>query len=248
MKKLFAIVILLLLSTSAFAQVPNDLDLPFDMPNGKDIGKPVPKAPPEDTEIEEDPPSFYGSPIPSENLTLCYVVDISCSMGIHVSQYIDENGNLVPAPGQRNKNRLDRAKAELIRSVRALPRSFKFNIVAYGCSIQTFTGSAALVKAEQHNKTAAVNWIQGLMINGGTGTGFAVALALSNKELRSVILLTDGAPGCFGHDGMALHKRIINNANTQGAIITVFGIQATGSYRQFCMDVAADNGGSYVGL
>jgi Mg-chelatase subunit ChlD len=69
-------------------------------------------------------------------------------------------------------------------------------------------------------------------------------VALADKENRSVVLLTDGAPNCGASD-IDGHRRMIRAHNTQGATINVFGIAASGTYRSFCQNVATDSGGSY---
>ncbi len=75
----------------------------------------------------------------------------------------------------------------------------------------------------------------------------------------AVVLLTDGLPN-YGipltlhpntPQGTQLvaqfdaHRRVIRDANAQGATIDVFGVAATGLMRSFCQSVASDSGGSY---
>lgn len=216
---------------------PNeDLDLPFEKPTPENTPQEI-QVPEEEPDPEEEPPTFHGEPIPSENSTIFYVIDASCSMGWDNRSYVDENGN------RRTGNRMQRAKSELRRSVAALPRTFSFNIIAYGCSIQRFRG--AMVEANAQNKAAAIGWVNGRNPNDGTMTGPATAAALQDRNNMSVVLLTDGAPNC-GASGMNGHRSLIRNSNTQNAVITVFGIGASGSLRNFCQQVAADNAGSYV--
>lgn len=222
--------------TAAPNTAKSNLDLPMTKPQGE-ITTPQLPPPPEEPEPEEEPPTFHGEPIPSENSTIFYVIDESCSMGWDNRSYVDDEGNT------RSGNRMARAKSELRKSVRALPRSFKFNIIAYGCSIKRHRG--AMVEATPNNKNAAVGWINGLNPNDGTMTGPATAAALADKNNMSVVLLTDGSPNC-GASGTSGHRNVINAANTQNAVITVFGIGATGSLRSFCQQVASDNGGTYV--
>lgn len=158
-------------------------------------------------------------------------------MGWDRRSYVDDEGN------SRNGYRIDRAKAELRKAIRALPRNFKFNMLGYGCSLRRFRNG--MVDADAGTKNSAVAWVNGLRPSGGTMTGPATAQGLAIKENKSVILLTDGAPNC-GASGYNGHKNVIRSANTQRAIITVFGIGASGSLRTFCQDVARDNGGNYV--
>jgi hypothetical protein len=216
----------------------NDLDLPMPRPAiGEITESEVPEPPPEEPDPEEEPPEFYGEPIPTESSTIFYVCDTSCSMGWDNKSYVDDEGNTA------NGNRMARAQSELRRGVMSLPKAFKFNIIGYGCSIRRFRN--AMVEANGGNKAAAVGFINSMFPSGGTMTGPATAQGLADKENKAVILLTDGAPNC-GASGFGGHRAVIRAANTQNAIVTVFGIGATGSLRAFCQGIAADNGGNYV--
>jgi hypothetical protein len=214
------------------------LDLPLEAPAGGlergEIQYPEPEPEPPG---EEEPPEFYGEPIPTEGSTIFYVCDESCSMAWDQRPYVDDEGNT------RSGYRMDRAKSELRKAIRQLPKSFRFNLIGYGCSIKRFRNG--LVEADAGNKGSALTWINSMNPGGGTMTGPAVAQALAVKENKSVVLLTDGAPNC-GASGFAGHKTVIKSNNTQSAIITVFGIGAYGSLKAFCQQIARDNGGNYI--
>lgn len=222
-----SVLILLLASLSLAQDLPSqpDLDLPiipehYD-PKNRAPG-PIPK-PDGDDARDEPPPVFFGEEIDAESDSIFYVIDFSCSMG-----------------------RLDRdvkAKTEFARSVKALPPSFRFNVVVYSCQLSLW--SPVMRKADTANKAEAVAFVEARHPHSGTGTGPAVGLALTtDRQNMSVVLLTDGAPNC-GADGAAGHRAMIQNMNTQGATINVFGIDASGEWRAFCQDVAADSGGAY---
>lgn len=180
--------------------------------------------PPEGDPRDEPPPVFFGEEIESENDTIIYVIDCSGSMG---------------------RNRMDKAKAELKRSISGLPSNFSFNIISYHCYMIGLWPS--LQRATDSNKDSARAWVDTLGASGGTATGPATALALNEKQVMSVVLLTDGGPNC-GASGKDGHRRMINDANSQRATISVFGISASGDYRAFCQQVAADSGGAYTDL
>src|SRR5947208_17100100 len=101
----------LLLASCCFAlDRPNDptLDLPVE--------KPLPPGhynrPPDPPENGDDgPPHFYGQEVKSENGTIFYVIDISGSMAYDRQEYLGPDG------ATHMGNRLDRAKAELVRSI-----------------------------------------------------------------------------------------------------------------------------------
>lgn len=181
------------------------------------------------------PPVIYGEELDSENDTIFYVLDISCSMDWDTRSYTSLDGKT------KRGTRMDRAKAELARSIMGLAPNFKFNIISFDCSTRQW--QREMQPADDANKSAGIAWVMAQDPIGATGTGPATALALSDKDNMMVVLLTDGAPNCPGL--MSQHRTIISNANTQGATINVFGIAADGSYRAFCQSVASDSGGSY---
>ncbi|MBL4847853.1 MAG: VWA domain-containing protein [Planctomycetes bacterium] len=196
---------------------------------------------PEEDDDDDDPrdtppPTIYGEEIDTESDTIYYVIDISYSMMTDRQSYTTIDQTIGSGP------RIDRAKAELIKSVRGLSDNFSFNVIAYDCS--TTSWQSAMQEATDGNKNSAIAWVTALRPRGATGTGPAAALALAEKDNMAVVLLTDGSPNC-GASGTAGHRAMIATANTQGASINVFGIAATGRYRAFCQAVAADSGGSY---
>jgi len=222
-------------------------DLEMDLPVEKPVfGKPAkaPDPPKPTNPIPEIPPTIYGKDLKSESGTIFYVIDISGSMGWEIGQYVTLDGKVASG------HRLDRAKVELIRSILTLPKSFKFTLLAYDCSV--YVWNAKLVPAIDQNKKSAIEWINELKPQGATGTGPATVQALQIKENKLLILLTDGAPNCGAGNGqgdwscMEAHLSQIHWANTQHARIDVFGISATSVFKQFCLDVASQNGGSYT--
>ncbi len=221
---------------------PTNLDLPLEKPVYVNPN-PTPEEPeptPDDGDTDdprdEPPPVIYGEEIDSENDTIFYVLDISGSMDWDTQSYTTLDG------GSARGTRMERAKTELMRSIMGLSRNFKFNIIAFDCGTRRWQQS--MQEANDANKQAGLAWVRALRPTGATGTGPATALALGDKENMSVVLLTDGAPNC-GANGFNGHRSMISNANSQGATINVFGIAASGSYRQFCQNVASDSGGSY---
>jgi hypothetical protein len=228
------------------------VDLPVEKPEPK---KPQPPKPPEpDPPIEQGddkPPTIYGREIKSENDTVFYVIDISGSMQWDYAQYTTPDGQVTSGV------RMDRAKAALVTSVLSLPQNFKFNVLAYDCTIRQW--QAQMMPADDPTKASARGWIMGLIPAGGTATGPAVAAALQLKDNKVVVLLTDGEPNCgagpVNPDGSVssanlgpvcdAHRSMIRSNNTQGAVVNVFGIGAVGLFQTFCQQVAGDNGGTY---
>ena len=118
------------------AGMPTDLDLPMEKPAY--TGEPVPEEPPEEPDIEdpsdEPPPTIYGEEIDSENDTIFYVLDISGSMGWDSQSYTTVDGTSARGP------RIDRAKAELTRSIMALSASLALvtlTVPLAGCNVDS---------------------------------------------------------------------------------------------------------------
>jgi len=211
----------------------------MDLPIGTDhhaAGGPVLPADP--IQPEEDPPvTIYDEEVPVERGSIIYVIDVSGSMASGWEPYTNVNGHVIYG------NRLSRAKAELHRSIAALPVTYRFNVVAYDCSIQPL--HLATVKATDENKAEAFAWVNSLRARSATGTGPAGAVALRDLSNDTIILLTDGEPNC-GAEGFAGHRAMIRAANTHGATMHTVGIQIRrASATAFLQSVAADNGGRY---
>lgn len=242
----------LLLATSlvlAFASLSQAQGLDLPMPPVQ-LGDPPMAAPPtyapppkpdapDDDPRDTPPPVFYGEEIDTETDSIIFVIDISGSMNVD--------------------GRLQRAQAELIRSVNGLAGSFEFNAIAYSDVVYEF--SPDTVEASPANKAALAAWILNYNARGATATGPAVAQALNDRSNLSVVLLTDGFPN-FGVPLPGItpntppaqwlvmlaqaHRRVIRQANRQGARIDVFGIATFAETRAFCQGVASDSGGSFT--
>ena len=244
-----------------------DLDLPAQAPvyvppwlrvSQPPIIAPIPPSVLIDPPPVEIPPVIYGKNIVTPSGSLVYVIDISGSMGWEMGQYTTPEGQT--AIGCR----LDRAKAELVKSINSLPKNIRFNLEAYDCLFQCcFNGEGGLplLPASTENKAKAITWIGQLTPQGATGTGPAMYNVLYYApENLLYVLLTDGAPNCGGGSGvdsdpatLDAHLALIRNGNQAGvngrktkARIDVFGIGSTGMFKQFCLRVASDNGGSYT--
>lgn len=219
------------------------LDLPIAPPRSPHEPQEVPPPPAEEEPDADDPrdappPVFYGEEIDAARESLVYVLDVSGSMVSTGLRAYDD-----PDRGPWRGTRLDRAVAELVRSIRGLSANLEFSVVVYNCSVTPWT--PGLVEATEANKASACAWARGInWANGGTGTGPGTSYALSYGA-DAVVLLTDGEPNC-GALGTQAHRRMIAQANWRGVPVHVFGVEAVGEWRGFCQGVAADSGGRYV--
>ena len=236
------------------------LDLPMMAPVFGETKEPYEKPPhnptlpprPEETSEEDGddprdtpPPTFFGEELDSEKDSILYVIDNSGSMSIVSEPFEDQNGSIVS-----DGNRLDRAKAELKRSIGALPESFHFNVMFYDECVMTLW--PAKQAATSANKQTAFAWIDAVQPDGWTNTGLAVQTALQDKDNLSIVLLSDGAPNfldcAMNYVGsFAQHEDLIQKANTQGARIDTFGIGISSDpeARGFMQRVASASGGTY---
>lgn len=238
----------LLTAGIAFADDPQ-FDNTLDLPVTPQL-KPTSKLPPADANppalTDGDAPKFFGTEVKSDTQSIVYVIDQSGSMSLTVQPFQDDQGNMI-----QQGTRLDRAKAELRRSISTLPDTFKFNVIFYDECIRPWMN--ATVPASSSNKQAALAWINGQEPMGFTNSGLAVATALSDKANKMVVLLSDGEPNFLDCAANYVgtydqHRQMIKSANTQSARVDCFGIgvEANPDARKFMQDVAADNGGTYV--
>jgi hypothetical protein len=223
-----------------------DQDLPISAPT---LRGPAPKAPPAPSSPVPPPtgapPVFFGKDLANTG-SVVYVIDQSGSMSLSVQPFTDSTGKII-----NTGNRMDRAKSELVKSIKSLPTSFTFNVIFYDECIRPWKGGN--VQANDANKGEAFTYISTQQPMGFTNTGLAVATALQDKLNKSVVLLSDGEPNFLDCAANYIgtydeHKALIHGANTQTARIDCFGIGVTGDQdaRNFMMQVASQNGGTYV--
>jgi hypothetical protein len=211
----------------------------------------VPPPPPieQDDDDGDDPrdtppPVFFGEEIDTETDSIIYVADHSGSMSLATSDF-QVGGEVMSG------NRLDRAKAELKSSIGALPETFFFNVIFFDeCVVQLWPKKQQATNA---NKQAAFAYVDQVQPDGWTNTGLATQTALTDKDNRTVILLSDGSPNfidcAMNYVGsFQTHQDMIKNENTQGATVNTFGIGISSDYdaRAFMQKVASDNGGTFT--
>ncbi len=179
----------------------------------------------------------HGVSVPIDD-TVAFVLDISGSMAWGTRSFVDAT------TGQtRTGDWLEAAVHELIRAIDGLDPSVRFNVHLFDCAVRSWQVDAAYADAAAKQSAAA--FLLAAQPVGATGTGVAVAEALADPRVGSVVLITDGAPNCGAPD-MAGHLSLIHQANAQGAAVFPFGIQSTGAFEQFLVDLAAQTGGRYT--
>jgi hypothetical protein len=102
--------------------------------------------------------------------------------------------------GEKRK-RIVRTKKELVKVLKALQGTVKFNIVSFSDQINSFGKS--LQKATSGTKSKSVKWVEKLTADGLTHTDRALQEAFKDKEMDTIVLLSDGAPTHIGGDAKA---------------------------------------------
>jgi hypothetical protein len=93
-----------------------------------------------------------------------------------------------------SRERLWRAKQELMRVIQGLPETTQFGALGFNHELNFLWGPKTIRKATQANKTEAINWVRGWQASGATRSDLALDAALHTPDLDTIYLLTDGAP------------------------------------------------------
>jgi HEAT repeat protein len=94
--------------------------------------------------------------------------------------------------GSMKGDRIETLKKQLKIVVTRFPPEGKFNLVFF--NDHAFAWAKRLVPATARNKKRALGLIQGLEANGATNIWDALGAALADKNVDTVVLLTDGMP------------------------------------------------------
>ena len=142
-------------------------------------------------------PTFFGSEIESNRLM--FVIDSSGSMQMTDKpsdwEGTDEEFRTADPDSEAVKatKRMNRAKRELCNAIQALQETQKFNVIDFDSGARKWQEN--LVPATPANKQAAVEWVDGSVVDqGGTYTDQAIEKAFSDPEVDTIYLLSDGAP------------------------------------------------------
>lgn len=176
-----------------------------------------------------------------------FIIDISGSM-LSIDPMSQEELRTSPRGGELdpNRTRMKRAQRELVKVLRGLPKSTKFNIVSYSSDVDFFRPEG-LHSLNGPNTDAAVKWVEGLESNGVTVTDYAIESAFDQIEgARCFYLLSDGFAT---HDGktpvatdVILNMIREKNRFRRVAIHTLGFMQAD---RAMMQAVAKETGGTY---
>jgi hypothetical protein len=118
---------------------------------------------------------FAGLPVISERLAILF--DMSGSMWEKRTD---------------GKTRKQAVEIELERTLKALPATARFNLIPY--TRQPIPFEKGLVQANPEKVKQGIEWFRGLKDAGQGNVWDALALALSDPEIDTILLFSDGAP------------------------------------------------------
>ncbi|GEM_PF-1077892 len=134
---------------------------------------------------EEGMTTYYGIPVVSKRI--CFLLDISGSMSASAETGESQAGD------KSQKNRLDVARKELIETIERLAKDVRFNVVLFDDRVEPW--EKALVLADDAHKADAKKFLDRQRPRGGTNIFDPLEAALMDKDVDTVFLLSDGAPG-----------------------------------------------------
>jgi len=120
--------------------------------------------------------TFYGIPVSSNRVI--FVLDRSGSMSMG-----NRTGGMT---------RLDRAKRELLQAVEGLPDKTRMNVVFFGTG--AFEWRSRLAPLSRSTRRGLDKFLGSIDARGGTDMYDALALALSDDDVETIFLLSDGNP------------------------------------------------------
>lgn len=126
---------------------------------------------------QEATASYYGIPMVSDRVV--FVVDISGSMAAQVGT-------------SASRNRLDEAKAQLLRVLDGATKQFEFNIVPFHSTVDSVFDE--MLPAADRPKATARDKVNALKPTGGTNVHDAMQRAFAEPDVDTIYLLSDGSP------------------------------------------------------
>ena len=180
----------------------------------------------EDVEEEEEAPEniqFYGQTFEGDGFF--YVIDRSLTM--------------------QNKQELDVAKREVVRSISAFSPQVEFAVVFFDRGLLKFPQSGYPLKANSANKESAMSWVRGTAGGAGSCCGVGLIEALrfadrSTSKRKVIVFVGDGFCSCM--DPQALLSSIrARDSHTQ--INTIGVIEPN---REFLRQLGVSNNGTYT--
>ncbi|MDP6939209.1 MAG: VWA domain-containing protein [Planctomycetota bacterium] len=191
--------------------------------------------------------SYHGLPL--EGQSVLFVVDVSQSMHVMMARK-DKAEEAAP------ESRLERALAELARTLQILPPATQFNIVAFAGRLELYAEESVLADPEQVQE--AITWLNARKMNLGTRIHDALEIAFHlsgrrvedayfNSSVDTIFLLTDGQPIAGSKtDPPAGILRAAKRWNLDGQVIIHTVGLGDGVPVQFLKKLAKAHGGQFA--
>ncbi|MBD3673449.1 MAG: hypothetical protein HUJ26_07970 [Planctomycetaceae bacterium] len=174
---------------------------------------------------------FFGAS--AEGNSFVFIVDISSSM-----QSAFQDDSFHGRPPQTRISRWEKARRELLQSIKNLKPTQKFSVFLYSTGMSSYPQTSRMVSANTRNKMRLSRWVSSHHPGGGTDPRESIRRALE-MEPDAIFFLTDGAIPTDSRDVARLH----NQSDT--VIHTI----AIGSQRNLILEqIAEDHGGAFRGV
>ena len=135
------------------------------------------------------------------------------------------------------------AKSELIKCVGGLDPSAFFNILIFSSGVEKWI-DGSLAAANQKNRDEAKAYIEKIGANGGTNLYDAVKLAFEDKDVDTIIIMSDGEPTQGEETDPSVIREHVKAWNEHRGIV-INTIQVAGQF-QVLDWLAEDSGGTHV--
>ncbi len=199
--------------------------------------------------------AFFGDRI-YPRVVFCIDVSTSMLQNAELSGEAEPAGRTAVRGGAKKswkptvvKPKVEIVREELLKALKGLQPTFKFNILSYSTAYHAWQGKAPvkLLTATESAVKSAQEWVRGLKNSSGTNIHDTLAAALEIPEVETVYLLSDGAPS-VGGGPPEIERRVAALNYLRGARILTYGF--TGRTREdfdeeFMKRLAKQNWGWY---
>jgi len=203
---------------------------------------------------------FFGVEVVSQRVM--FVIDTSGSMVLYDEGGAEEGGS---GADWRVRQRINRVRQQLKTAIAKLPAGSRFNIISFDDEVHRFS-EKGIVPADANWKKKGQQFADRLIAAGATHTDEAMRAAFRDKEIDTIILLSDGAPA-YRPARHNLIPEILDEVRRMNRIrkvkIYTFGFDGPGSAPpnsrqdpnrnpepliEFLKTLASENGGTYTSI
>lgn len=169
--------------------------------------------------------AFYGIPLNSDHI--CFVLDVSRSMN---------------EPAYSGRTRLTAVKRELRRTLEELPEGYLFNLIFFEAKLRSW--KKKLTPMTPTLRKAALGFVERQKADGATALFDAVAKALADEQVDTIVILSDGEPSA----GKFVDPEAILTELTRLGSVRQVRIHAITfhSGQTLLRDLSASTGGEYL--